>query len=190
MALTGMVMAILASASAAWACASLAALDLATPTATPGQEVAFKGTFFNKDNPVEIRWDSLDGQVLATVSPDTFSEGLHGNWRFADGTFTVPADAKAGNYLVIANQEAADGTNTWGIPARTLLQVGDGSPLLGESFAPARPERPDSFLTEESTTVGTLVVVGVGTAGIAMFLSGVAMLVAAGRRSAPRTVRA
>ncbi len=119
------------------------------------------------------------------VSPDTFTQGLHGNWRFANGSFTVPTDARPGNHLVIANQEAAENTNTWGIPARALLQVGEGTPLAGESFAPARPERPDALLTEDSTNVGSLLVVGIGAAGLAMFLSGVAMLFAS-RRPAPR----
>lgn len=183
----GIVVAVMIGASSAWACASLAALELATPTAGPGDEVAFKGTFFNKDNPVEIRWNALDGPVLTTVTPDTFTEGLHGNWRFANGTFTVPADAAPGNYLVIANQEAAENTNTWGVPARTLLQVGDGgAPLIGETPASARAERPATLLTEESTTVGTLVVVGVGAAGVAMFLSGVAMLFASRRPARQR----
>ncbi len=179
--LAGITMVMMMGASTAWACASLAALQLATPTAGPGEVVAFKGTFFNKDNPVEIRWNSLDGPVLTTVTPDTFTGGLHGNWRFANGSFNVPADATPGNYLVIANQEAAANTNTWGIPARTLLQVGDATPLLGETPATARPERPGVLLTEDSTNVGTLVVIGVGAAGVAMFLSGVAMLFASRR---------
>jgi hypothetical protein len=133
LALTGVTAAIMIGASAAWACASLAELKLAMPMASAGEEVAFKGTFFNKDNPVEIRWNSLDGPVLTTVTPDTFTAGLHGNWRFANGSFTVPADAQPGNYLVIANQEAAEHTNTWGIPARTLLQVGDAPPSSGRA---------------------------------------------------------
>lgn len=186
LACVGVALAAIAGASTAWACASLAALDLATPTAGPGEVVAFKGTFFNKDNPVEIRWNALDGPVLTTVTPDTFATGLHGNWRFANGSFTVPADARPGSYLIVATQQASENTNTWGIPARTLLQVGDGTPLLGETPATARPDRPATLLTTDATNVGTLVVIGVGAAGVAMFLSGIVMLFASRRPARQR----
>lgn len=188
LALAGVVVAIMVGASTAWACASLTALELATPTANPGQEVAFTGTFFNKDKPVEIRWSSLDGPVLTTVAPETFTTGLHGNWRFANGSFIVPADAQPGNYLVIASQEAAENTNTWGVPTRTMLQVGT-APILGETVVPVRAERPDAVLSEGSTDVGSLVVVGAGAAGVAMFLAGAAMLFAF-RRPAPQATKA
>lgn len=45
------------------------------------------------------------------------------------------------------------------------------------------------MLTEDSTNVGSLVVVGIGAAGLAMFLSGVAMLFAS-RRPAPQVEEA
>ncbi len=189
--LGGVVAAILATASQAWPCASLAAVEVNPSVVRPGQEVDVKVTFVNKDNPVELRWNALNGPVLATIEPSAFTEGLHGNWRFADGKITIPADAKPGNYVLIANQEAVKGTNTWGIPARGLVQVSDGRPVLGQTLGPPPAVRPDNLITEKGVTGGDLLLVGLGAAGITMLLAGVGIVLAAGRRSraVPATVR-
>jgi hypothetical protein len=180
--MAGAVAAVLATASQAWSCASLAAIELNPSVVRPGQQAAVKVTFVNKDKPVELRWNALNGPVLATIEPSTFTEGLHGNWRFANGTITIPSDAKAGNYLVIANQEAVKGTNTWGIPARALVQVSDGSPVLGQNLGPAPVERPTTLVSEESLSGGDLLVAGLGAAGLTMLVAGVGIVLATGRR--------
>ena len=185
LALGGVVAAVLVTASQAWPCASLAAVELTPAVVRPGQEATVKVTFVNKDKPVELRWNALNGPLLATIEPSTFTEGLHGNWRFAGAKITIPADAKPGNYVLIANQEASKGTNTWGIPARGLVQVSDGTPVLGQNLGPAPVVRPSNLVTEEGVTGGDLLLVGLGAAGITMLLAGFGIVLAASRRNRP-----
>ena len=174
---------VLLQAAAGWACASLAAVDVTPGVVKPGQEVAWRGTFFIKDEPVRLHWNALDGPLLSTATPPGPDNGLHGNWRFVDGSFTVPADAKAGTYVVIAVQNAVKGSATWGVPARGLVQVSDGSPVLGQAVgSPAHP-RPNDFVTTESLGSGAFLLAAAGAGGVALLLAGLGIVVAAGRRS-------
>ena len=86
--------AVVLHAASGWACASLASVDVTPNVVRPGQEVAWRGTFFIRDEPVRLHWNTLDGPLLSTATPPGPDNGLHGNWRFVDGTFTVPADAR------------------------------------------------------------------------------------------------
>ena len=185
---TGCLAAVLVAASSSFGCASLALIEVNPNVVKPGQEVSWKGTFFIKDEPVQIRWNTLDGPVLATGVPPSADNGLHGNWRFVEGKMTIPNDVAPGTYLVIATQNPVKGNNTWGIPARTTVQVSDGRPVLGADPDRAVPSRPDTLVEEESVSAGTLAVVGLGAAGVAMFIVGVA-LAFAGRRPAPEMAR-
>lgn len=189
-ALFGIAGGLLLHAAGGWACASLASVDVTPGVVRPGQEVAWKGTFFIKDEPVVLRWNALDGPVLSTATPPSADNGLHGNWRFVEGTFTVPADAKAGSYLVIASQKEVKGSATWGVPARGLVQVSDGSPVLGQAVGTPAPPRPADLVTSESLQTGDFLVAAAGAAGVALLLAGVALVVSAGRRSdAPQPQR-
>lgn len=179
----------LMAVSASFACASLALIEVTPTVVRAGQEVNWKGTFFIKDEPVQVRWNALDGPVLATATPPSADNGLHGNWRFVEGKMTIPADVRAGSYMVIATQNPVKGNSTWGIPARTIVQVSDGSPVLGApADAPGAP-RPDTLLTEKTVSTGTLAVVGLGAAGVAMFLAGIALAVTGRRPPAPTPAR-
>lgn len=179
-----------ATAAGSWACASVAALDFDQSVVKPGQQVVARVTFVSKDKPVELRWDALNGPVLATIETTTFTEGLHGNWRYATGTITIPTNATAGNHLVIATQEFVRGTATWGMPARGLIQVsGAGTPLVGQQVGPPPAVRPDSLIAEKSVAGSAIVVAALGAAGFTMLIGGVGILLAAGRRKAPVPAR-
>ena len=182
-ALVGIAGGLLLQTAGGWACASLASVDVTPGVVRPGQEVAWKGTFFIKDEPVVLRWNALDGPILSIATPPSADNGLHGNWRFVEGTFTVPADAQAGNYLVIASQKEVKGSATWGVPARGLVQVSDGSPVLGQAVGTPAPPRPTDLVTTESLEIGDFLVAAAGAAGVALLLSGVALVVSAGRQS-------
>src|SRR5215210_5468900 len=80
----------LLAVSASFACASLALIEVTPAVVKAGQEVSWKGTFFIKDEPVSVRWNALDGPVLATGVPPSADNGLHGNWRFVEGKMTIP----------------------------------------------------------------------------------------------------
>ena len=175
--------AVVLQSASGWACASLASVDVTPNVVRPGQEVAWRGTFFIKDEPVRLLWNALDGPVLSTATPPGPDNGLHGNWRFVDGTFTVPADAKAGTYVVIATQTAVKGSQTWGVPARGLVHVSDGSPVLGQTPGPVPEERPTDLLTGESLSGGDFLLAALGAGGVALLLAGLAVVAAAGRKS-------
>jgi hypothetical protein len=176
--------ALLAQAAAGWSCASLASVDVMPNVVRPGQEVAWRGTFFIRDEPVRLQWNSLDGPLLSTATPPGPDNGLHGNWRFVDGTFTVPADAKPGTYLVIATQNAVKGSQTWGVPARGIVHVSDGSPVLGQNLVPPAEQRPVDLVTGDSLSGRDFVLAALGAGGIALLLAGFAVVVAAGRKGA------
>lgn len=183
---------VLLQAAGGWACASLASVEATPGVVRPGQEVAWKGTFFIKDEPVVLRWNALDGPVLSTATPPSADNGLHGNWRFVDGTFTVPADAKAGSYVVVASQNAVKGSSTWGVPARGLVQVSDGTPVLGQAVGTPAPPRPVDLVTSESLSGGDFLVAAMGAGGVALLLAGLALVLTAGRRGdapQPQAVR-
>lgn len=180
-ALSGIVAAVVLHAAGGWACASLAAVDVIPGVVRPGQEVAWKGNFFIKDEPVRLLWNALDGPLLSTATPPSADNGLHGNWRFVEGTFTVPADAKPGSYVVIATQNAVKGSATWGVPARGLVQVSDGSPVLGPPVGNPAPPRPADLVRGEALETGTFLLVAAGAAGVALLLAGIGVLIAAGR---------
>ena len=185
--LFGIAAAVLLQAGGGWACASLAKVDVTPGVVRPGQEVAWRGTFFIKDEPVRLLWNALDGPVLSTATPPSADNGLHGNWRFVEGTFTVPADAKAGAYLVIATQNAVKGSATWGVPARGLIEVSEGSPVLGRAVGSPTPPRPVDLVTSDSLSRGDFLLAAVGAGGVALLLAGVGIVFAAGRRAdAPR----
>jgi len=80
------------------------------------------------------------------------------------------------------------GNSTWGIPARTVVQVSDGTPVLGQAVGQSNVVRPDTLLTGNSISGGTIAVVALGAGGVTMFMVGVALAftAVARRRSAPR----
>jgi hypothetical protein len=178
----GIAAAVMLQAAGSWGCASLASVDVIPEVVRPGQEVAWKGTFFIKDEPVQLLWNALDGPVLSTATPPSADNGLHGNWRFVEGTFTVPADAKAGSYVVVATQKAVKGSATWGVPARGVVQVSDGLPVLGPAPGNPAPPRPTELVTGDSLDAGDFVLAAAGAGGVALFLAGIGVLVAASRK--------
>jgi hypothetical protein len=182
-ALFGIAAGVLLQAAAGWTCASIASVEVTPGVVRPGQEVAWKGVFFIKDEPVRLLWNALDGPVLSTATPPSADNGLHGNWRFVEGTFTVPADAKAGSYVVIATQNAVKGSATWGVPARGLVQVSDGSPVLGQAAGNPAPPRPNDLVASDSLKGGAFLLAAAGAGGVALLLGGMGILIAASRRA-------
>ena len=178
--------AVLVAGATAWACVSGPAVNLSTVNAKPGQEVTVNGTNFSRPEAVTVRWNALDGPVLATIEKGT------GNT--VNGTFTVPEDAKAGNYVVIFSQSNAEGKLTQ-LPVRALLTVtpdGGATPVVGAPVSAQDTARPVGLVTTDNDISGaTLALIGLGVAGVGMFVAGMAALFA-GRRGgrAPEAVRA
>lgn len=181
----GAVCAVLVASAAAWACVSGPAVNLSTVNAKPGQEVQLNGTNFSRPDPVTVRWNSLDGPILATLDRPVQNA--------VSGAFTVPADAKAANYVLIITQSNAEGQLTQ-MPVRVLLTVtpeNGATPVLGGSVAQTEAERPVGLVTsDESISGATLALIGLGVAGVGMFIAGMAALFAGRRGQAPEAVRA
>ncbi|MDQ4068279.1 MAG: hypothetical protein M3203_02180 [Actinomycetota bacterium] len=183
---TGSAAAVLFSA-AAWACIAGPTLDVTPRQATAGSEVAVKGVSYNR-NPVVVRFNALDGPVLGTIEP-TGGTGTSSNWNL-EGRVTLPADARPGNYVLIATQPSTDGKLTQ-IPTRALVSItGATAPIVGEPLATEPVERPVGLVEADSVSTATKVLIGVGVAGVAMFMAGIAALVASRRpATAPTPVR-
>lgn len=161
----------------AWACVSGPAVNLSTTTAKAGDEITVSGTGFRQPDPVQVRFNALDGPVLATFDAP-------GSDRTIEGKVTVPAGTRPGNYVLILSQTRSDGTLSQ-LPIRALLTVvgptGE-TPVLGQSVSQA-VERPTGLVeADNDISGGTLAMITLGVAGIGMFAAGMAALFA-GRRA-------
>ena len=177
--------AVLLAGAAAWACVSGPAINLSTVNAKPGQDVTVTGTNFSKNDPVTVRWNALDGPVLATFAPPQSGS--------VSGVITVPADAKAGNYVLILTQSSPDGKLSQQ-PIRALLTVtpdGAANPVVGASVAQRDTGRAAGLVTTDNSISGTtLALIGLGVAGVGMFVAGMAALFAGRRGRVPEVARA
>ena len=151
---------------------TLATLEVSTHRVRPGDEVSFRGWYYNDVKPVVIRWNALDGPVLATVTPDTFGV-VHNHFRSIAGTLRIPPDARPGTHVLVATQEfASPGKITWGVPARTEIHVGD---VGASDFGTLR--RPGAVASASLPSGPALVAagaVGAAIAGIVVWLAVVA----------------
>ena len=174
------VLLVLLSVSAPLRASTLATLELSAEQGMPGQELSFQGWYYNDVHPVVIRWNSLDGPVLATVTPDTFGP-IHNHFRSIAGTLRIPPDAQPGPHLVVATQDfAPPGKITWGVPARTRIHVGQTAELTDVPT----PRRPSTVATSTTPGTGQLIVMAAAGAAFAGLLVG-AMVLLRGRDPSP-----
>ncbi len=181
-ALAGIAVLVMAG-SAAWACVSGPVVNLSTVKAKPGEQVTATGTGFRQADPVQIRFNALDGPVLAEMPrPDNQTINV---------SFTVPPSTAPGDYVIIVSQ-SRNGSLTLS-PIRAVLTVSGTSgqtPVLGADRTADDADRiPALVRTESSVSNGTLALVALGVAGIAMFIAGAAAL-ASSRRKPGRPRRA
>lgn len=112
--------------------------------------------------------------MLTTLTPDSNSD--------IKGEVTIPAETKPGSYVLFAVQGPPEKPTR--LPARARISVaGDGGgPILG---APSETieARPDDLLRVQRPSTGSLLLIGLGAAGVALFLAGAALLLGASRRT-------
>lgn len=171
--------AVLLPASAAWA-PHVPQLLVNPAQARAGDQVSVEGARgFGFTNPVEVHFNAPDGPVLGRFQPDTQTYAAWG-----PGTITIPADARPGTYTLYATQVLAENeSHIRGIPARASLDViaVGGTPVLGAPKAvPGDPGIP--LATKEPRSIGSLLLLGAGVGGAAMFLAGLATVVTGSRR--------
>ena len=167
------------AASTAWACVSGPVVNLSTVTAKPGEQVTLTGTGFRQADPVQVRWNALDGPIVAQLAkPD-------GNQTIT-ATFAVPAATAPGSYVVVVSQ-TKDGKPSLS-PIRAVLSVvgpTGQTPVLGaDTTSDASDRIPALVQADNDVSNGTLALVALGVAGIGMFAAGVAALATSRRGGA------
>ena len=161
----------------------IAQIQITPSQVQAGQEVpVFGPRGYGRTNPVDIRWDSLDGPVLGTFQPN---EELYALW--GPGTIRIPEDARPGIHFLFATQTlAANETHIRGVPARgEVTVVGEGgTPVLGRDDVAPADQTIRGLVEDEPVSMGTVLLVALGTAGVGLFVAGGAAAIASRRRSA------
>lgn len=178
---------LLATAGPAFA-PHVAQMQVTPSTAKPGQEVTVFGPRgYGLTNPVQVRWGSVDGPVLGEFPT---REGGFAMW--GPGTIIIPEDAKPGiNHLWVTQKLEASESHIRGVPVQTVIQITDANgaaPVVGQDLN-AVETRPGDLIEDDPVSGGTLLLVALGSAGIAMFLAGAAAVVSSRRRDAGQAVR-
>ena len=153
--------------TAAFACTNLATLNLSSTAGKGGDVITVTGSSFQVGRgdaptlPVKFHWNSVDGPVLAEVTPDRA-----GN---VSATFAVP-DGAPGYYILVATQKDARGIDTYGTPARASFQI--LGPNGQSVVAPVGGSAAATLPSEPSSTGVIALTVGLGALGLALFGAG------------------
>lgn len=178
----------------AWACIAGPLLAVNPSTVQAGQEVSFSANSISRDE-VTVRFDALDGPVLGTFKPgpdprfptSSTSGGLDGV------KLTIPANASPGAHVLILTQNSADGKLSQ-VPTRVMVTVTGptgATPVSGAPVFPVDETRPEGLARgDEAVSTGTKVLVGLGVAGVALFLAGMAAVFASRRPTGAEPVAA
>lgn len=177
---------VVTSASSGWTCVAMASLDLSALVVKPGQEVRFAGSFYHDSAPVVLRWDSVDGPVLATVATQSLIDFGHGHWRSIEGRFTVPENASPGAHVIVATQHGAPTRPTWGVPARAAVAVEGPTPQAPRNPPGEAPPRLSDlrFARDGGGAAAPAAAVGLGGCALTVAAAGAASRLR-GRRQRP-----
>ncbi len=153
--------------AAAFACTNLATLNLSSTAGKAGDVVTVTGSSFAVGRgdaatlPVQLRWNGVDGMVLAEATPDRA-----GN---ISATFTVP-DGMPGYYVIVATQKDAKGIDTYGTPARASYQILGPN---GQSVVAGPAASTAAVLPAEPSSTGIIALtVALGLLGLGLFAAG------------------
>ena len=141
-----------------------------------GDPVTLSGRYYNARAPIVLRWNDVEGEVLATVPPAPDPDPRRG---VLDAAVTVP-NAAPGPYLIVATQQAVDGLLTWGVPARVRVEVVGpaGAPLVGAASAVPEAGLLDRMATEGSRRAWQMGLAAALAAVVALAVTGVALAIA------------
>lgn len=155
----------IAAALTAFACTLLPSLDLNQTYGAAGADILVTGSAWTVQAPVTLHWDTLNGPVLATISP------APGTGLIGPVTIHVPANAQPG-YHVIVGTDNAYSTSTARVPFQVL-----GSGPAGAGSAP-QVEFSNVGNSNAPVGVGVLALLAVaGAGGLAVAGAGAGMLV-------------
>lgn len=171
------------SAAAAWACVAGPSVFTSTLNAKAGDEITVTGVDFSRPQPVVVRFNALDGPVMADLgAPKT---------NRVEGKVPIPRGTAPGSYVMVFTQTGADGKFTQ-TPVRTMFNVvGDGAPVVAATQVGVADEvRPAGLeVTDNGISGGSLALVGLGVAGLGMFAAGLAALFAGRRSTTPEAAK-
>lgn len=153
--------------AAAFACTNLATLNLSSTAGKAGDTVTVTGSSFAVGRgdaptiPVQLRWNGVDGVVLAETTPDRA-----GN---ISATFKVP-EGMPGYYVLVATQKDAKGVDTYGTPARASYQILGPN---GQSVVTPPASAAAATVADAPSSSGIIALtVGLGVLGLALFGAG------------------
>ena len=171
--------------TAAWA-PHVPQLQVTPSQVRPGQEVTVYGTRgFGFTNPVEVRFNSADGPVLGSFRPANEPYA-----PFGPGTVRIPEDVTPGAYSLWATQVLSPAEkHIRGIPTRSNITVvgPGGAPVLGAQVGTPGDAGAPGFVREKGPSTLSLLVVGFGVAGVAVFVAGLVAVLSSRRSSESAT---
>ena len=143
---------------------------------TSGAEVAVSGFSYPVNAKVSIRFNALDGPVLAELEPNS-NQDIAGTVRIPEGTPT-------GRYVLYAVQyDAAGKVNR--IPGRAAMTVvGPGGAPAAMATGLELDPRPSDFVRAEGASAGELALVALASLGAAALLTLLVTRIAVSRRPA------
>ena len=140
-----------------------------------GAEVAVSGFSYPMNARVAIRFNALDGPVLAELEP-TANQDIFGTVRIPDGT-------PSGRYVLYAVQYDGAGKPNR-IPGRAAVTVvAGGGGLASIPTGLEQEARPAALARSDGASAAELALVAVGAFGLAALLSAVMNRVAVSRRT-------
>src|SRR5205807_10139620 len=159
--------AVVLTGAMAFACTNLATLNLSSASGKPGDSIIVTGSSFrmpaNVTTGVQLRWNALDGPVLAEATPDKA-----GNFST---TVTIP-DAQPDVYVLVAVLRDAKGADTSGTPARAQFQVIGGAGKPVPAAAGGQVVSGSATGTSSTTPVPLALLFGLRALGLGSFLAG------------------
>lgn len=134
--------------------AHVARMEVKPAQVAPGGEVSVLGTPSWAPVPVSIRWNSVDGEVLAT-----FTTTSGGNAQWGPGTVKIP-DVAPGVYDLVGTQDApANQLALRGVPARARVVVTEPGGALPPAAEVTPPLQGLGTLKEEGPKTSSLVLI-------------------------------
>lgn len=156
-------------ASMAWACVAPVSLTTASPTVQPGGTVKVIGRETAPGAPIEIRFNSPTGPVLATVTGQP--GGMSAKWEH---DVTIPPTTPYGKYYLYAVQNYR---NMNAVVPKALIYVG-----TVPDPAPESEPRPASMDVGSGPSATSLVLLGLAAAAGGLLLVGGLSALASSRR--------
>lgn len=149
-------------------------LKVSPELGVPGADVSVSGFSYPVNAKVSIRFNALDGPVLAELEPN-FNQDIAGTVKIPDGTVT-------GRYVLYAVQYDSAGkvNRIPGRAAMTVVTPGGTPPAIPTGLE--LEARADTLVRAEGAGAGQLALVAVGALGVAALLSLLLTRVAVSRR--------